>query len=705
MKEQRARSRRQLQLEQRKSAEARAADRLEMLEAKLSEMEENLTEVATIIDYLVKCVFILRWKDVASEIRSLCIEQLGNWIQINPARFIEASYIKYLGWALYDQEYEVRLVCVRAVAKMYKLPNIEEHAEDFTTRFLPHMLKLALDKDIDVATEAILMLVDISKQQPNIISDEDREQLFLLCFSQHRRVGQAAGLFLHQWLKSRQPASGPQSARSKRGKPRPTDSSLLKDIITFAEEIPFRGYEAFLVDSLACCDAMQAWETFVDLLIEQPGPGEETLALEEEEEVVAVALLVASVRQTVEKQPPQGRGGQKRVLTVKDQEERKQAREAATVCLLPALPHLLQKFLHLPETVALLLDLLQWLNLEMYTVGRQGKALDELLLMVNEVMKQPEHPALFDALSRALERLCVPGLSIQARCETARGHMLDRLATRYREGLDDVSSRPSNNMEHSGQEEFEALSCNMAMMAALFRRHDLTSYNLWSSLVEICRWRGEEEAPMVISALSCCHSSILWQLASKDKPRSRQRPAELQERVTLLVEVCREIIQSGGEPTVQAFNTLCDLLLLLGQHGEGGEGVHLPIDKGLVDLLVHVTEEVVFKEDHGEEVTLMKEKQKMLAAFCNLISNNIIPVQCFAFVLRRLLSHQEDFGAIIKSSLDEIRKADRSLCGRVMVEALAEAVGNLQVRDRTRIMELFLKCFMYCGIVSDSLRR
>ena len=58
LKDQRARSRRQLQLEQRKSAEARAADRLEMLEAKLNEMEENLTEAATIIDYLVQSVFI-----------------------------------------------------------------------------------------------------------------------------------------------------------------------------------------------------------------------------------------------------------------------------------------------------------------------------------------------------------------------------------------------------------------------------------------------------------------------------------------------------------------------------------------------------------------------------------------------------------------------------------------------------------------------
>ena len=100
------------------------------------------------------------------------------------------------------------------------------------------------------------------------------------------------------------------------------------------------------------CGALQAWEAFVDLLVEQPGLGEEELVLEAGEEAVAVALLVASVKQAAERQPPQGRGGQKRVLTVKDQEERKLAREAATVCLLPALPHLLQKFIHLPDTTA-----------------------------------------------------------------------------------------------------------------------------------------------------------------------------------------------------------------------------------------------------------------------------------------------------------------------------------------------------------------
>ena len=91
LNEQKSRSRRQLQLEERKSAEARAADRVEVLAAKLKEVDENLAEVATIIDYLVQSVFILRWKDVATEIRSFCMEQLGLWIQSGSTRFLQVG--------------------------------------------------------------------------------------------------------------------------------------------------------------------------------------------------------------------------------------------------------------------------------------------------------------------------------------------------------------------------------------------------------------------------------------------------------------------------------------------------------------------------------------------------------------------------------------------------------------------------------------
>ena len=94
---------------------------------------------------------------------------------------------------------------------------------------------------------------------------------------------------------------------------------------------------------------------------------------------------------------------------------------------------------------------------------------------------------------------------------------------------------------------------------------------------------------------------------------------------------------------MQAINSLCHLLLLLDQGGTPAEGLHLPIDQPLTDLLIAVVEDVVLCEDLEFDETVLKERRQMLVAFCNLISNNVLPVKCFAFVLRRLLSQQEKY--------------------------------------------------------------
>ena len=79
---------------------------------------------------------------------------------------------------------------------------------------------------------------------------------------------------------------------------------------------------------------------------------------------------------------------------------------------------------------------------------------------------------------------------------------------------------------------------------------------------------------------------------------------------------------------------------------------------------------------------MLGRKRELVGAFCRLVHHRVVPVKCFAFLLRRLLSHQERFGDIIKATLDHLRDEDRVLCGRVMVEALVEGLAGLGVVDR-----------------------
>lgn len=37
------------------------------------------------------------------EIRAICVEEAGNWMKMYPDGFLNDSYLKYLGWMLYDK--------------------------------------------------------------------------------------------------------------------------------------------------------------------------------------------------------------------------------------------------------------------------------------------------------------------------------------------------------------------------------------------------------------------------------------------------------------------------------------------------------------------------------------------------------------------------------------------------------------------------
>jgi hypothetical protein len=37
------------------------------------------------------------------DIRSICVTEIGNWMRVYPALFLEDSYLKYIGWTLYDK--------------------------------------------------------------------------------------------------------------------------------------------------------------------------------------------------------------------------------------------------------------------------------------------------------------------------------------------------------------------------------------------------------------------------------------------------------------------------------------------------------------------------------------------------------------------------------------------------------------------------
>ncbi|KQL60728.1 hypothetical protein AAES_05361 [Amazona aestiva] len=45
----------------------------------------------------------MRCRDVVPDIRAICMEELGTWMKTYAASFLTDSYLKYIGWTLYDK--------------------------------------------------------------------------------------------------------------------------------------------------------------------------------------------------------------------------------------------------------------------------------------------------------------------------------------------------------------------------------------------------------------------------------------------------------------------------------------------------------------------------------------------------------------------------------------------------------------------------
>ena len=135
---------RQYECEQAKSSSTKAADRLELLRSKRSEIGENIEEVSGMIQYLFNAVFVHRYKDIVPIIRLILMEALGNWMKLFPDMFLTDKYLKYLGWTLHDRESSVRLQCLVALIPLYSSTTSRDKLELFSTKFKDRIGKVKM---------------------------------------------------------------------------------------------------------------------------------------------------------------------------------------------------------------------------------------------------------------------------------------------------------------------------------------------------------------------------------------------------------------------------------------------------------------------------------------------------------------------------------------------------------------------------------
>ena len=410
---------RQYDSERAKNKDKRAADRLEVLMTKRKEQEENMDEIKNMLTYMFKAVFVHRYRDILPEIRSICMQEIGVWMKRFHQNFLDDSYLKYIGWTLHDKVGDVRLKCLQALEPLYASEELKGKLELFTSKFKDRIVSMTLDKEIDVAVEAVKLVISILKFHPDILSDKDCEHVYELVYSSHRAVAQAAGEFLNERL-FQPDEEAVRDLRTKRGKKRLPNTPLIKDLVTFFIESELHEHGSYLVDSLIESNPMMKdWECMTDLLIEEPGPTEEPL--DNKQETSLIEIMVCCIRQAATGEPPVGRGnarqGQKSARETKQIQDDK---IALTSHFITTLPQLLHKYLPDHEKMSNLLVIPQYFDLEIYTTSRQEKSLESLLKLVHEAVDKHTETEVLETAAQTLEKLCDDQFPIFSRCDTNR---------------------------------------------------------------------------------------------------------------------------------------------------------------------------------------------------------------------------------------------------------------------------------------------
>uniref|UniRef100_A0A8B9MLQ1 Stromal antigen 1 n=1 Tax=Accipiter nisus TaxID=211598 RepID=A0A8B9MLQ1_9AVES len=581
--------------------------------------------------------------DAIAEIRAVCIEEIGVWMKMYSDAFLNDSYLKYVGWTLHDRQGEVRLKCLKALQSLYTNRELFPKLELFTNRFKDRIVSMTLDKEYDVAVEAIRLVTLILHGSEEALSNEDCENVYHLVYSAHRPVAVAAGEFLHKKLFSRHDPQAEEALAKRRGRNSP-NGNLIRMLVLFFLESELHEHAAYLVDSLweSSQELLKDWECMTELLLEEPVQGEE--AMSDRQESALIELMVCTIRQAAEAHPPVGRGTGKRVLTAKERKTQIDDRNKLTEHFIIALPMLLSKYSADAEKVANLLQIPQYFDLEIYSTGRMEKHLDALLKQIKFVVEKHVESDVLEACSKTYSILCSEEYTIQNRVDIAHSQLIDEFVDRFNHSVEDLLQEG----EEADDDDIYNVLSTLKRLTSFHNAHDLTKWDLFSNCYRLLRTGIEHGA--------------------------------MPEQVHTVKE---------------AFMLLCDLLMIFSHQlmTGGREGLQPLVfnpDSGLQSELLSFVMDHVFidqddenqsmegdEEDEANKIEALHKRRNLLAAFSKLIIYDIVDMHAAADIFKHYMKYYNDYGDIIKETLSKTRQIDKIQCAKTLILSLQQLFNEL----------------------------
>ncbi|XP_019425713.1 PREDICTED: sister-chromatid cohesion protein 3 isoform X2 [Lupinus angustifolius] len=676
---QRETTRRQLDAEKKKRKEG---PRVESLNKRFSDTHEKITLLEEMMRKIFTGLFVHRYRDIDPNIRMSCIESLGVWILSYPSLFLQDLYLKYLGWTLNDKNAGVRKTSISALQNLYEADDNVPTLGLFSERFSGRMIELADDIDVSVAVCAIGLVKQLLRHQ--LIPEDDLAPLYDLLIDDPPEIRHAIGALVYDHLIA-QKFNSSQSVPRDNFSAGETDNSSevhLKRMLRILEEFPQDPILSIYVidDVWDYMTAIKDWKCIVSMLLDE----NPLIELSDSDASNLVRLLCASVKKAVGERIVPATDNRKQYHNKAQKEAFESNKQDITVALMKSYPLLLRKFISDKAKVSSLVEIVLYMNLELYSLKRQEQNFKNILQLMKD--------AFFKHGDKDPLRACVKAINFC--CIESQGELQDLARNKLKELEDELIVKLKSAIKEvvDGGDEYSLL-VNSKRLYELQLSRSVPINNIYEDIVMLLRGFRNMEDEVVGFLLLNMYLHLAWGLQSiinVEIISEASLTSLLYKRDTLLQELeyfCN-LATDSKEDGRQGSELACRVCVILAETWFLFRKTNFSKTK-LGRLGYEPNEDMLRKfwelseqqlnnsegedEDVNREYSEETNKDTVMIAAAKLVVSDVVPKEYLASeIISHFVMHGTSVAEIVKHLITVLKKNDDDLAA-IFLEALKKA--------------------------------
>ncbi|KAB1203030.1 Sister-chromatid cohesion protein 3 [Morella rubra] len=681
---QRETTRRQLDAEKKKRTEG---PRVESLNKRFSMTHERITVLEEMMRKIFTGLFVHRYRDIDSNIRTSCIQSLGEWILSYPSLFLQDLYLKYLGWTLNDKNAGVRRASILALQNLYEVDDNVPTLSLFSERFSNRMIELADDIDVSVAVCAIGLVKQLLRHQ--LLPDDDLGPLYDLLIDDPPEIRHAIGALVYDHLIAQKFNTSQSGTKGDDSSSSEVHLGRMLQILREFSTDPILS--TYVIDDVwEYMKAMKDWKCIISMLLDE----NPLIELTDEDATNLVRLLCASVKKAVGERIVPATDNRKLYYPKAQKEVFESNRRDITVAMMKNYSLLLRKFMADKSKVPSLVEIILHMNLELYSLKRQEQNFKSVLQLIKE--------AFFKHGEKVALRSCVRAINF---CSTeSQGELQDFARNKLKELEDELVAKLKAAIKEvaDGDDEYSLL-VNLKRLYELQLSRVVPIENLYEDIVMALRTFRNMEDEVVSFLLLNLYLHLAWCLHSivNSETVSEASLSSLLSKRNTFFEQLEYFLSTFTERE---------------EVGKHGNQLACRIDTGRHDYHLHpwcadlhfCRENVnsscfMFLADETEDEDVNKEyieetnRDAVMIAAAKLVAGDAVPKEYLGpEIISHFMMHGTGVAEIVKHLITVLKKKDDDICN-IFLEALKRAYRRYMMElsrsdDETLTSKSFIEC-------------